>query len=212
MKKIKKIIHLSLFFSMLIIVCSCYTAGINDGFELVDVSQKFGDVEYELVNGTKGKIRIEDFVDDLENIQQANYKSLSFYPKKEISHDFFVAMSWTIYSDEYKGSAMFKITIEDEIISYEEEIKTEIIDGEEITKTELIEVKKTEIINITDAAGEAININEKGQDYGASLEYKIKSYSSSTCFKFELLNTEGTDNVEYNWAVDFVQILVNQDS
>lgn len=206
----KKVFSLILIGVFAITLNSCEIAN-DPGDEIMDINGKFNDTKYSTADGSTGTISIDNMIDDnSNNYILREYLSLSFFPKKDIAQDYFSAFGFTLYSENYYGEAIVKFTIEDEVVIYEEKEITEIVNGEEVTRIEMVEIsREIETIELTEPGGHKIRFNGTiGINYGIDLDYEIKTYSSSTCFKMQVYMLDGETPIDFKWAMDNVEILI----
>lgn len=209
MKKIF-IVNILLFLALSISSCGPMDLGTGNSFE-ANIGEIMRDNTYGVKGGIKNHLSIEELTDSEENPVMNTWDSIEFYPLREVSEDVFEYFYFYIYC-EANCEAYVNFSIIDEVIEYET-VQEKVEDPEtgEITIVEKqIEVNRyTEVINLSED-GKLVELsNSKGVTFFYIMNYVIKSYSSSTCFKL-ILTDENGEVLPYKWGVDEVQIITSK--
>ena len=207
---LKKMCFLFLMVGFVFLLVACegeeeMKSAFEEEIASIDAATSFkSDVDYELLDGTKGTLSLSGMIDDVVDPIYNNYKNVSFSPKNDYADATFYLLAWSIYS-EADYSCLIRVSIVDEIVLYEMRPtgETETIDGVEVEVMEKVEIeRRKETVWLTDENGESISLKaDKRVDYFFELEYKIADYSEKSSFTFELI--DGDKNpIEIKWAVD----------
>lgn len=210
MKKNRGILLFIIAFSI-IFLSSCI-AGLDDYYD-ANMDESFSqDAECIMQDGSNKKISIKTFYDEVDNPIYDTYHSIAFYPLKDVEHYHFDYAEFEIFltGDRSYDEVIIKVTIEDLVIEYEtvyEEVVNE--DGTvDIIEKQVEKSRHTEIKDLTNG-GEKFKANgTSGQTISLALDYDILDYSSSTCFKFSLFETDGITPFQGEWAMDELYIVV----
>lgn len=208
-----KLILINLLLLLLLGLSSCgpmsYTPDVNlEDSVLTDV----------LLDATKGitagidrNIPIKKLSDDEENPIMDYFEAIEFYPLRSVSEDKFEYFFFNLYC-EVECDVYIHVSIEDEVIEYdwiEERIEDPETGEITIVKNKIEVNRYKEVLDLSDG-GESAHLNSnEGKAYIYSMNYVIKSYSSSTCFKLFLTDSEG-NLLPYKWGIDELQILTSK--
>lgn len=211
--KLKKILLLFLLVLLPLSLAACDDE--IDKYEEVDFDEAFNDkVICNMQDGNSKNLKLKTFYDETFNPIYDTYLSFEFYPKKNYKHHHFDTAICTVFFEENRAFDNFVIiaTIEDLVIEYEtviEEITKEDGTIEKVEK-QVEKSRHTEVIQLNEI--EVLRGNgDKGEDLTINLDYDIKDYSSSTCFKFTIYEADGVTPYSGVWALDEFYIAVYND-
>lgn len=203
---IKRIYFLCIFV-LLFFLSSCVDSSGEHELDELETTNTFSEeVKCKLLDGSTKSLSLNKLCDEEDNPNYDNYNYISFHPLKEIANYHFDNVYFDIYtSNEYTNKEfVLKITITDLIIEYET-ITEEIVNEDGSISTITKEVEKSrheEVIVVNNDGGKYISEGTEGIGLYEDLDYDINRYSSSTAFKFELYEEDGTTKFSGEWAID----------
>ena len=186
----------------------------NNGYKdltIQDYFNPYAKAELNDKNGTLKNLDLSQFCDEERNPIFDAYKSISFYPRKDIKHYYFGSMAFTIYVEGENSyqNIVIKVSIEDLFIEYEiRDVEVTLEDGSVVIEQQKVETGRQFERIYLNGEGEQLQANGvDGLDLGIDLDYEIKQYSSSTAFKIEVFQEDGITYLESNWAIDELSLI-----